>query len=157
MTSPSPHSILSASLSLNLLTNSIHVFVDDEWYMRMMHRERVSTKTTIQNTIWRSFMDGTVFRCDPDVFLLRDDHIGLTRPQKRALVMLNHLCGSVYLTSDQVGKYDEDKKELLAEARRLTGARIRLISQEKNIVIIFYEIDGVNEMLTYDRSRGILI
>ena len=130
---------------------------DDEWYMRMMHRERVSTKTTIQNTIWRSFMDGTVFRCDPDVFLLRDDHIGLTRPQKRALVMLNHLCGSVYLTSDQVGKYDEDKKELLAEARRLTGARIRLISQEKNIVIIFYEIDGVNEMLTYDRSRGILI
>ncbi len=130
---------------------------DDEWYMRPMHRERVSTKTTLQNTIWRSFMDGKVFRCDPDVFLLRDDHISLSRAQKRALVMLNHLCGSVFLTSDHVGEYDDDKRATLAEARRLAGAKIKLISQEKNTVIIFYEVEGVNEMLTYDREKGILI
>ena len=50
---------------------------DDKFYMRLAHREPVSTKLTIQNTIYRYPMDGHWFRNDPDVFLLRDNNIKL--------------------------------------------------------------------------------
>ena len=130
---------------------------DDVFYMRLMHRERVSTKTTLQNTIYRSAMDGTVFRCDPDVYLLRDDHISLSREQRRALVVLNHLCGSVYLTSDQVGDYDDEKRAVLEEARALSGARILDIARIKNMIAIRYESGGQEGTIVYDRRKGVLV
>ena len=51
---------------------------DDVAYMRLFHRERPSTKVTLQNTIYRSIFDQRLFANDPDVFLLRDDNIGLS-------------------------------------------------------------------------------
>ncbi len=125
--------------------------------MRLMHRERISTKVTLQNTIYRSAMDGSVFRCDPDVFLLRDDHISLSKEQRRALVMLNHLCGSVYMTSDKVGEYDDEKRALLAEAQALSGAEIKDIQKNGRQITICYEKDGNEEKLVYDSQKGVLI
>ena len=130
---------------------------DDVPYMRLMHRERISTKVTLQNTIYRSAMDGSVFRCDPDVFLLRDDHISLSKEQRRALVMLNHLCGSVYMTSDKVGEYDDEKRALLAEAQALSGAEIKDIQKNGRQITICYEKDGNEEKLVYDSQKGVLI
>ena len=130
---------------------------DDVFYMRVMHRERISTKTTLQNTIYRSAMDGTVFRCDPDVYLLRDDHIRLTSKQRRALAVLNHLCGSVYLTSDQPGDYDDDKRTVLCEARAMVGAEIRDIVRTGDTIAIRYRKDEREDILVYDRRKGELI
>ncbi len=129
---------------------------DDKFYMRRMHRERISTKLTIQNTVFRSCMDGTVFRCDPDVFLLRDKDIRLSKDQRRALVMLNHLCGSVYMTSDDVGQYDAEKRAVLKEARNLSDASIEDISFDGRIIEIKYRLDK-SFVLRYDTQKGVLL
>lgn len=39
----------------------VSLIFDDVYYMRFMHRERISTKTTIVNTIYRSIMNKTCF------------------------------------------------------------------------------------------------
>ena len=130
---------------------------DDKFYMRPMHNERISTKNTLQNTIYRHCMDGTVFRCDPDVYLLRDDRISLTKEQKEAVVTLAHLCGSVYMTSDDPGRYDEEKKEMLARAQKLCGADIRSIGRYGALITIRYEKDGSEGLLTYDTQKGVIL
>ena len=130
---------------------------DDVPYMRMMHRERISTKNTILNMIYRSAMDGRVFRCDPDVFLLRDDNIRLSREQRRALIMIGHLCGSVYMTSDNVSAYDAEKRAVLEEARRLAGAEITGTHQNGPVVSIKYRLDGKTGLLRYNMKKGILV
>ena len=130
---------------------------DDVLYMRFMHRERVSTKITLQNTIYRSAMDGHVFRCDPDVYLLRDDNISLSKEQRKALTYLNHLCGAVYMTSDDVGKYDAEKKEVLEQAQALAGAQITDIRRAGNIVTIYYSLNGEQSALSYDTGKGVLM
>ena len=78
---------------------------DDVFYMRMFHRERISTKVTIQNTIYRSFMNNHLFGNDPDVFLLRDDNIKLSKAQREALSKLNALFGSLLFTSDNIATF----------------------------------------------------
>lgn len=130
---------------------------DDVAFMRLMHRERISTKYSLQNTIYRSVMDGYVFRCDPDVFLLRDNDISLSKEQREALVTLNYLCGSVWLTSDNIGQYDAEKRELLQKASRLGGAQLTNIKKDKDILTLEYVLDGEKGTLRYDRKKGVLV
>ena len=89
---------------------------DDAFYMKFFHRERPSTKITIQNTIYRHFADGRFFGNDPDVFLLRDENMSLSAATRKALLTINALFGSVLMTSDNVGEYDEEKKKQLERA-----------------------------------------
>ena len=85
---------------------------DDAFYMHPMHRERPSTRNTIQNTIFRRALDGRAFRNDPDVFLLRENNIRLTSAQKEMLAVVNALFGGVLFTSDNVGEYSPEAKLL---------------------------------------------
>ncbi len=135
----------------------VSLIFDDVFYMKPMHRERISTKITLQNTIFRAHMDGSVFRCDPDVFLLRDNDIKLSKEQRRALCMLNHLCGSVYMTSDNVAEYDEEKKAVLKEAQALSLAEITGSERNGNRITITYILDGKEGRLVYDTKKGILL
>ncbi|MBR6349397.1 MAG: alpha-galactosidase [Lachnospiraceae bacterium] len=130
---------------------------DDVFYMKFMHRERISTKTTLLNTIFRYEMDGHVFRCDPDVFLLRDDNIDLSPEQKKALVTINHLCGSVYMTSDNVKIYTEDKFKILQEARALCGAKIEDVHKDGYIYTVKYVVNGNHGVLKYNSKKGVLV
>ena len=126
---------------------------DDRMYMRFMHRERVSTKTTVQNTIYRHAMDGHVFRCDPDVYLLRDDNIKLIKRQKEAIVTIDHLFGALYLTSDNVAEYDPEKLAVLREAQKLSGARVIDIIRRGSkgpFIDIIYELEGRRHALRYN-------
>lgn len=134
----------------------VSLIFDDVFFMRAMHRERISTKNTLQNTIYRSHMDGYVFRCDPDVFLLRDDNIKLSDEQKKALVMINHLCGAVFMTSDNVGQYDEEKRALLLQAQKLQDAQIIGIEKSGDLITIRYLSDGTEGALKYNRQKGVL-
>jgi len=131
---------------------------DDVWYMKYMHRERISTKTTLQNTVFRSFMDGVFFGCDPDVFLLRDDNISLSREQRKALITLNALFGSVMMTSDNIAAYDGEKKALLAKALDLFRKEKTVsYSRLNNVITIRCEAADGEQIFKYDTERGVLV
>ena len=130
---------------------------DDVFYMRLFHRERVSTKVTIQNTIYRSFMNNHLFGNDPDVFLLRDENIKLTLPQREALSKINALFGSVLMTSDDIANYDEGKKKLLQETFEIfENAHNRRYITKGNLIHISYELNGELKHFTYNIKKGVL-
>ena len=79
---------------------------DDEPKMRLLHRERISTKWSLTNTVGRAHLNGRAFWCDPDVYYLRDD-VDLTPERKRQLIAADVMCGGAFLTSDDMGAWDE--------------------------------------------------
>lgn len=80
---------------------------DDKPYMKLMHRERTSTRNSILNSVFRRQLDGRAFLNDPDVFLLRSDNTALTEVQKQTLAEINSLTGSVLFTSDSLKDYTD--------------------------------------------------
>ena len=131
---------------------------DDVFYMRMFHRERISTKVTLQNTIYRSFMNNHLFGNDPDVFLLRDDNIKLSKEQREALSKLNALFGSLLFTSDNIANYDEEKKQLFDQVLNIFyNAHNRRYITKGNIIDITYELYGKPQHLIYNIKKGVFI
>ena len=131
---------------------------DDVFYMRLMHNERISTKVTLQNTIYRSFLNGRLFGNDPDVFLLRDENIGLTEKQKEALLTVNALFGSVLMTSDNIGGDDDKKKKTLDAALDLYhNAEVLSFERRKDIIVIDFRLRGEDRQIKYDYKRGVII
>lgn len=130
---------------------------DDVFYMKFMHRERISTKVTLRNTIYRSVFDDKLFKNDPDVFLLRDDNIELSFEQRKALITINALFGSVLMTSDNIAEYDETKKQLLDYAFALHNrAHSKSYEKKKNKILIKYTLDNVEHELYYYTHKGII-
>ncbi|MCD8308162.1 MAG: alpha-galactosidase [Clostridia bacterium] len=130
---------------------------DDVWYMKYMHRERISTRVTLQNTIYRSFMDKRLFGCDPDVFILRNENNSLSEAQKEALITINALFGSVLMTSDDVSAYTAEQQALFAKALSLRKATDRSYScTDGRHICISYTLYGQKHCLTYDTKKGIL-
>ncbi len=79
---------------------------DDVPWMRLLHRERVSTKRCLANTLGRAHLDGKAFRNDPDVFFLRRD-VRLSHEQRSELINADAALGGMFLTSDGVGEWDQ--------------------------------------------------
>ena len=88
---------------------------DDVPYMRLLHRERVSTKRSLANTHGRAHLDGVVFRNDPDVFFLRHD-VKLTDAQRSALLEADATMGGMFLTSDDASAWDENQRATFERA-----------------------------------------
>ncbi len=131
---------------------------DDVWYMRRMHRERISTKVTLQNTVYRSIFGGRFFGNDPDVFLLRDDNISLSDKQKQALLTINALFGDVMMTSDNVGDYDGEKEKYIDKALALySGAKVTDYRRRGRFIEIEYDFDGISRRVEYDVKKGVLV
>ena len=82
---------------------------DDKPQMRLLHRERVSTKRSLGDTRGRAHLDGKAFRNDPDVFFLRRD-VKLSRKQRSALIGADAALGGMFLTSDDVGAWDASQR-----------------------------------------------
>lgn len=130
---------------------------DDKLYMRLLHRERPSTKFTIQNTVYRHFMNDRWFANDPDVFLLRDENIKLTLDQRKGLTTMNALFGSLLMTSDNIATYDEEKKKIL-------NYSLVLFKQAKNInfvtkgdvIHVTYEIGDSKHDFDYLVNKGVI-
>ena len=130
---------------------------DDVFYMRLFHPERVSTKVTLQNTIFRSSLDGRVFLNDPDVFLLRDNNMKLSVPRRTALTKMNALFGSLLMTSDKVNEYDPAKKAVLEDALAIFRRAVRTgFTAEGDRVTAHFELDGKKRTFSYDPKRGVL-
>ena len=135
----------------------VSLIFDDVWYMRFMHRERISTKVTLQNTIYRSFFNDRLFGNDPDVFLLRDDNIKLSKAQRRALLTINALFGSVLMTSDNLGQYNDEKRELLAGALDLFhNAEVVGYARNGNRIEITYSVNDKRQTIQYNTKRGVV-
>ena len=91
---------------------------DDKWYMRLFHRERVSTSHSLDNTLNRRQLGGRAFGNDPDVFFLRDENCSLSPAQKRFLAETNVRYGQVLLISDDPSAYTPEMKEQYRSLRR---------------------------------------
>ena len=135
----------------------LSLIFDDVWYMRKLHRERISTKVTLQNTIYRSLFNNHFFGNDPDVFLLRDENSKLTSKQKKAILLLNSLFGDVLMTSDNLDNYSDDARkdlgrafEIFYDAKDLTFMRVG------NEIQIDYIVNGRIGKYLYDPEEGVL-
>ena len=125
--------------------------------MKHMHRERISTKVTLQNTIYRSIFNNHLFLNDPDVFLLRDNNIKLSKMQKEALLTINSLFGSVLMTSDNISDYDEDKKALLERAFDLFyKSSDKSYKKDGNYILISYKLYDKVYNLRYNTLKGVM-
>ena len=105
---------------------------DDKAYMRIIHRERVSTKHAIDNTFFRRQLNHRAFLNDPDVFFLRTENISLSEIDKKYLATMNGLFSGILLTSDNFSHYNEEQKKTLQEVRDLMDAEI--ISIDDNVI-----------------------
>ncbi len=116
---------------------------DDKPYMRLMHRERVSTKQSIDNSLFRRQLNGRAFLSDPDVFFLRRENIRLSPRQKNLLSAVNALTGGVLLTSDDPGQYDNQQLNEYRHIRRLfESARNIAVRQSGQKLRITYTLNG---------------
>lgn len=130
----------------------------DGWpQSKLLHPERISTKHTIQNTIYRSCLDGHMFLNDPDVFLMRDKNIKLSFNQRAALTTINALFGSILMTSDNIAEYDMPKMSVLEHALDLfRNGRVLSYERRGKYIDIEYECHGVVQKFTYNTVKGIL-
>ncbi|MBE7002949.1 MAG: alpha-galactosidase [Ruminococcaceae bacterium] len=96
---------------------------DDKPHMRLIHRERVSTRHAIGNSVFRRQLNGRAYWSDPDVFFLREDNVKLTKRQKDMLAALDAVIGGVFLHSDDMSKYSEAAKAQYRALRHLREAK----------------------------------
>ncbi len=116
---------------------------NDRWYMRLFHRERVSTRQAIGNTVSRRQLNGRAYLSDPDVFFLREENIRLTPEQKEKLAQVNALLGGVLLTSDNPAKYSpaaRQRYQELLELRRAENVRV----EADHGLAVAYSLNGRN-------------
>ena len=111
---------------------------DDKSYMKMMHRERISTKNSILNSVFRRQLNGRAFYNDPDVYILRDTGTELTDAQKQCLAEINAMNGGVLFTSDNMNSYDEITQKIFSRIMALRNSKV--ISAElidKHLIVKF--------------------
>ena len=113
---------------------------------KLLHREGVSTKNTIGNTIYRRQLNGRAFWNDPDVYLLRDDNIKLSAKQKALLAQVNGLFGGLLFTSDDVGNYDAEKQKLQKSLEELHEAPRSVERRGRYTVVRYQGQDGEKEL-----------
>ena len=87
--------------------------------MRQQNREIVSTRNAIGDSYYRRQLDGRAFLNDPDVFFLRKDNIKLTPDEKDMHARVLAQYGSFFLTSDNMGEYDEEQLASYREYREI--------------------------------------
>ena len=118
---------------------------DDKWRNRRTHRERVSTRQAIGNTLVRRQLNGRAYLSDPDVFFLREDNLRLSWEQKQLLARVNALLGGVYLTSDDPADYDETKRDVYRRLRALRRAEDVRVDLDRGRIC--YRLEGKDEVL----------
>jgi len=128
---------------------------DDKFYMRLFHRERVSTHHAIGSSIGRRHLDGRAFTNDPDVFLLRDTNLSLSPNQKKTLALSNWLFGSLLFTSDDISLYTPSHHEAYRSVMNRPKPVIKSTVIEHGVVHVVTEKDGTYRLNLTRRPRRI--
>ena len=76
------------------------------------------------------------------MFLLRDDNIRLTPAERELLATVNALFGGVLFTSDNVARYDRDKRAVYERLATLSRESFRRLAFEKHGLRITYTENG---------------
>lgn len=122
---------------------------DDKPHMRLMHRERVSTKNTLLDSVFRRGLNGRAFLNDPDVFLLRDRDISLSYEQKKTIAEINTLCGGVLFTSDNFAEYGDVQNDMIARMNTLSGAKINSADYDGKELVLSLSLNGTDIIRKY--------
>ncbi|MDE5616645.1 MAG: alpha-galactosidase, partial [Clostridia bacterium] len=118
-------------------------------------REDVSTPHAVCNSIFRRHLDGRAWMNDPDVFLLRDDNIGMTFEQRKMLAKINSTFGRLLFISDDVSKYNEEQKKTLKETFEKKDIKILSAQfQEKDVITAEYLENGERKTLRFNVRTG---
>ena len=120
---------------------------DDVWYMRLFHRERVSTKQSIGNTVFRRQLNGRAYGSDPDVFFLREENCKLTSQQKEKLATVNALFSGILLTSDMPSRYTPAQRGKYAALRDLADHAENVRVNADKEICIQYTLHGREKKL----------
>ncbi len=111
---------------------------DNKLYMRLLVRERVSTRNSLTNTVFRSHLDKKVFVNDPDVFMLRDENCEMSKDEKEILGHLNSAYASLLFTSDEVDKYKPWQSEMFLKIiSGMDKAKTEYLDDKSNLIIDF--------------------
>lgn len=129
---------------------------NDVWYMKFMLRERVSTMNTLQSTISRRHIDKCFFLNDPDVYLLRDENMHMSIEQRKSLALINHIFGSLYLTSDNLINYSDEKKEFAKECEKFKDYKYSNVRRVKNLYLFDLSKGKEKYHFEYNTKKGIL-
>lgn len=127
-----------------------------EWCKKVeIQREGVSTRATLGNTIFRRGLDGRAFLNDPDVFLLRDNNMHLSMPQRKIIADVNRLFGSVLFTSDTVSDYNDEQMQTLLKVFGTKKPVIKAAEIVTNDIIeIQYTDESGDGRLCYNIKTG---
>ena len=120
---------------------------DDVWYMRLFHRERVSTKQSIGNTIFRRQLNGRAYGSDPDVFFLREENCKLTAQQKQTLARVNALFSGILLTSDMPSRYTDEMRRQYNALRELTDHAENCTVDADDGLTVHYTLHGQQQAI----------
>ena len=136
----------------------VSLIFDDVFYMKLFHRERISTKRCILDTIYRSFMNNHLFLNDPDVFILRKNNNSLSDKQKESLIMINAIFASSMQTSDNIAKYDSEQLALLDKCLDIyyhaEGAKFKKLNKRE--MEIMYTLHDKEYKYLYNGDTGVL-
>lgn len=122
---------------------------NDKPHMRLMHRERISTKNSILNTVFRRQLDHRAFLSDPDVFLLRPCNISMSEEKRKCLAEINALMGSVLFTSDNFFDYTEKEMKELSKIMKIRDARMISADLNDNELVLRFKIGEKKYIKTY--------
>ena len=122
---------------------------DDKPYMRVMHRERISTKHSLLNSVFRRQLDGRAFGNDPDVFLLRGQDVAMSAAQKQCLAEINALTGSVLFTSDDCAEYNENQEMMLRRLMRMREAELLTADLSGNTLTVRFRRENKEYVKQY--------
>jgi alpha-galactosidase len=120
---------------------------DDKAFMRLFHRERVSTLNAIGNAMGRWHLNDRAFINDPDVFFLREDNISLTQTQKETLAFVNKHFGRLIFTSDDITLYNETQHKHFDQAMRLDYEVINQVNPYRNGLIEVHYSHNNNKLI----------
>jgi alpha-galactosidase len=115
--------------------------------MQITHRERVSTKQSIEDTTFRRQLTGRAFMGDPDVFFLREANCQLTPEEKEKLFTVNALLGGMLLTSDALNTYTDAQKKQFAHVRSLTEKATDVSVEADDGLTLRWTLDGKQQSL----------
>lgn len=123
---------------------------NDKPHLRLAHRERVSTRNTILDSVFRRQLNGRAFLNDPDVFMLRSDNTSLTPSQKKCLAEINALTGGVLFTSDDVSGYTDSQLKELDVMMALREAEIQSAELNRGILTVCFTLRGKEYIRKYN-------
>ena len=130
----------------------------EKFYVKVTNQEIISTKISMQNSVYRRHLNGRIFANDPDVFFLRDGGMKpavYTWNQKKLLAKINHIFGDVLFVSDDIGEYDSEKMAVLVESyQKFNGKVLSAEHIAPEVIKVTYVEDGKTKMLVYDGTTG---